>query len=105
MILAANVMSRSQNEGFKVTGKRAARWLSIYSSGQLPSPLWALRWLCCDQEESRDHMSSAHWENLVFQAEIGHPYGKKLFLIESKQLIPLNAICISIGGIEVKPLF
>ena len=39
MILAANVMSRSQNEGFKVTGKRAARRLSIYSSGQLPSPL------------------------------------------------------------------
>ena len=36
MILAANVMSRSQNEGFKVTGKRAAGWLSIYSCGQLP---------------------------------------------------------------------
>ena len=39
MILAANVMSRSQNEGFKVTEKRAARWLSIYSCGQFPTPL------------------------------------------------------------------
>ena len=32
MILAANVMSRSQNEGFKVTEKRGARWLGIYSA-------------------------------------------------------------------------
>ena len=70
MILAANVMSRSQNEGFKVTGKRATGWLSIYSSGQLPvsalsSPV-ALLW----PGESRDHVSSALWENLFIQADI-----------------------------------
>ena len=70
MILAANVMSRSQNEGFKVTGKRAAHWLGIYSSGQLPvsalsSPV-ALLW----PGESRDHVSSAQWETHGGYADI-----------------------------------
>ena len=70
MILAANVMSRSQNEGFKVTGKRAAHWLGIYFCGQLPgsalsSPV-ALLW----PGESRDHVSSAQWENYGLQADI-----------------------------------
>ena len=68
MILAANVMSRSQNEGFKVTEKRAAGWLSIYSCGQFPtlryqsSPV-SLLW----PGESRDHVSSALWETYRVQ--------------------------------------